>query len=46
MKIAIIVALAFFWVFMAYRAYEHGDTPLAGVFILAGTALTIYRLRR
>lgn len=46
MKYGIIVALAIFWIVMAYRAYSRGDMVMAGVFILAGTALTIYRLRR
>lgn len=46
MKIAIIVALAIFWIVMAYRQFERGDMVMAGVFVLAGTALTVYRLRR
>ena len=46
MKYAIIVALAIFWAVMAYRQFERGDMVLGGVFVLAGIALTIYRLRR
>jgi hypothetical protein len=46
MKYAIIVALAIFWIVMAYREFQRGDMVLAGVFVLAGVALTIYRLRR
>jgi hypothetical protein len=46
MKYGIIIALAIFWIFMAYRQYQRGDMAMAGVFILAGTALTIYRWRR
>jgi hypothetical protein len=46
MKMFVIVALAIFWGVMAYRQYERGDMAMAGVFLLAGVALTIYRLRR
>ena len=46
MRFAIIVALAIFWIFLAYRAFQRGDMVLAGVFVLAGVALTIYRLRK
>ncbi len=46
MRIGIIVALAIFWLVLAYREYQQGDMLLAGVFIIAGIALTIYRLRR
>jgi hypothetical protein len=46
MKYAIIVALAIFWIVMAYREFQRGDMVLGGVFVLAGVALTIYRLRR
>ena len=46
MKYAIIVALAVFWLVMAYRQFQRGDMLLAGVFVLAGVALTVYRLRK
>jgi len=46
MKYFIITALAIFWAVMAYRQFERGDMVLGGVFVLAGVALTIYRLRR
>jgi len=46
MKIFIIVALAIFWLAMAYREFQHGDMLLAGVFILAGIALTAYRVTK
>jgi len=46
MKYGIIIALAIFWIVMAYRQYQRGDMVMAGVFILAGVALTAYRLRR
>ncbi|GEM_PF-6234545 len=46
MKIFIIVALAIFWLAMAYREFTRGDMLLAGVFILVGVALTAYRLTK
>ena len=46
MKYGIIIALAIFWAVMAYRQFARGDMVLGGVFVLAGIALTIYRLRR
>ncbi len=46
MRITVIVVLCIFWIVLAYRAYERGDTMLAGVFILAGIALTAYRVSK
>jgi hypothetical protein len=46
MRIAFVVALFIFWVFLAYRAYERGDMVMAGVFILVGIVLTGYRLSK
>jgi hypothetical protein len=46
MKFVVIVALAIFWLVMAYRQFERGDMLLAGVFLLVGIALTVYRLRK
>jgi hypothetical protein len=46
MKYTVIVALAVFWLVMAYRQYQRGDMVLAGVFVVAGIALTVYRLRK
>jgi hypothetical protein len=46
MKIAIIVILAVFWLALAFREFQGGDTLLAGVFILVGIALTTYRVRK
>ena len=46
MKIAVIVALAIFWLAIAYREFQRGDMLLGGVFILAGIALTAYRLKK
>jgi hypothetical protein len=46
MKIVVIVALAIFWLALAYREFQLGDMLLAGVFVLVGIALTTYRVRR
>lgn len=46
MRNAIIVLLLVFWLFLAYRSFGRGDMAMAGLFLLIGIALTIYRLRR
>jgi len=46
MKIMVIVALCIFWLAMAYREFQQGDMLLAGVFLLAGVALTTYRVSK
>lgn len=45
MPIAVVVALAIFWAFMAFRALERGDVAMAAVFLMVGVVLTIYRLK-
>jgi hypothetical protein len=34
-----------FWAYLAYRAFSHGDTGIAVVYLGVGVALTAYRLR-
>ena len=46
MRMLVIVALAIFWLVLAYRAFERGDLLLAGVFLVVGIALTAYRLTK
>jgi hypothetical protein len=46
MRTAVIVALAIFWLVLAYRAFQRGDMLLAGVFLAVGIALTAYRLTK
>jgi len=46
MKMFVIVVLAIFWAAMAFRSYQRDDLMMAGVFILVGVALTVYRLRK
>ena len=45
MQVVIIALLAVFWGFLAYRSYDRGDASMAGLYLLIGIALTIYRLR-
>ncbi len=37
--------LLVFWIFLAYRALQHGDTAMAMLFGVVGVSLTAYRLR-
>jgi hypothetical protein len=46
MPVALVLVLLVFWAVMAFRAFQRGDMLLAGVFLVVGVALTIYRLRR
>ena len=46
MRSVLVWALCIFWLAMAYREYQRGDMLLAGVFVLVGIALTVYRLRK
>lgn len=45
MPAAVTWILAAFWAVMAYRQFQRGDMLLAGLFLLVGVALTVYRLR-
>jgi hypothetical protein len=45
MPIAVTAVLFIFWMAMAYRAFERGDTMLTVVFLLVGVVLTAYRYR-
>jgi hypothetical protein len=46
MRPVIVLLLLGFWLFLAYRSFAQGDMGMAGLFLLIGIALTIYRLRR
>jgi hypothetical protein len=46
MKMFVIIALACVWIALAVNAYSRGDTTMAVVFIIAGIALTGYRLSK
>jgi hypothetical protein len=45
MPIALTLALLVFWLALAYRSFQRGDMLFAGVFLLVGIALSVYRLR-
>jgi hypothetical protein len=45
MPVVLTVALLVFWLVMAYRQFQRGDMLLAGIFLVVGIALTVYRLR-
>jgi hypothetical protein len=36
MRVVVSLTLLLFWRFLAYRNYERGDLPLAGLFLLIG----------
>jgi hypothetical protein len=42
----LVLLLLVFWVFMAYRALQRGDTTMALIFVAVGISLTVYRLKR
>ena len=39
------LVLLLVWLGLAYRSYQRGDMVLAGIFLLVGAVLTVYRLR-
>lgn len=45
MPVALVVVLLIFWLAMSWREYQRGEMLLAGVFLLVGIALSVYRLR-
>lgn len=45
MSAPIAIALLAFWLFLAYRSFERGDTVMAVVFVVVGILLTVWRLR-
>ena len=44
-RIVFPILLLGFWLFIAYRAFSHGDVTLALVYLGVGAALTIWRLK-
>ena len=46
MGLAVTLVLAVFWLVLAWRQFQRGDTTLAAVFLVVGVVLTVYRLRR
>ena len=45
MPAALSLVLLVFWLALAYRSYQRGDLLFAGIFLMVGIVLTIYRLR-
>jgi hypothetical protein len=45
MPAAVSLVLLLVWLALAYRAYQRGDLLLAGIFLLVGVVITVYRLR-
>ena len=46
MPVAVTSVLFLFWIVLAYRSFQRGDMVQAGVFLLVGVVLTVYRFRR
>lgn len=46
MRLVIVVLLLCVWLYLAYSEYQAGNMMLAGLFLLIGIALTVWRLRR
>lgn len=46
MRLVVIVLLACVWIYLAYGAFQRGETGLGVLLILIGGALTFWRLRR
>jgi len=44
-RLSLVVVLLAVWIFLAVRAFQRGDATLAIVLVVAGAALTAYRLR-
>ena len=45
MPLFVIAALLVFWIALSYRAMQRGDLLMAGVYLLAGVALSVYRYK-
>jgi hypothetical protein len=46
MRMPVILLLLVFWIFLAFRALQRGDTTMAMILVAIGIALTAYRLKR
>jgi len=45
MPVVVTFVLFLFWIVLAYRQFQRGDMLLAGIFLLVGVVLTVYRYR-
>jgi hypothetical protein len=46
MRMPLVLLLLVFWMFMAFRALQRGDTTMAIILVVVGISLTAYRLKR
>ena len=46
MRTPLVLLLLVFWMFLAFRALQRGDTTMAIILVVVGISLTAYRLRR
>jgi len=46
MRMVFVLLLLVFWLYLAARAWQHGETGMAIVLAVVGIALTVWRLRR
>ena len=46
MRMPLVLLLLVFWMFMAWRALQRGDTTMAMLLVAVGIGLTAYRLKR
>ncbi len=45
MGMALPLLLLVIWLYLAWRSFQRGDLAMAGLFLVIGIALTVYRLR-
>lgn len=45
MPVVLVALLFVFWIYLAYQAFQRGNTPLALIYVVIGIALALYRLR-
>jgi hypothetical protein len=46
MRMPLVLLLLVFWMFLAFRAMQRGDSTMAIALVVVGVALTAYRLQR
>jgi hypothetical protein len=46
MRMPLVILLLVFWMFLAFRSLQRGDTTMAILFVVVGISLTVYRLKR
>ena len=46
MRMHLVLLLLVFWMFLAFRALQRGDTQMAIILVAVGISLTAYRLAK